>query len=128
MGMDRPKKPPDSHHSDPPASENGRSEGRRRWGGPPGALDPDFQNPAGRIPDRNMGSKRSKASNITPPALPSPPGFHMWRWSVRDTVVPLRTNTIQMPLILGLPQSNSQPLRSSKWVCVNRISPRWTPN
>ena len=53
---------------------------------PPGGSDPDPQDPPGRAPDRNTDSKKSKASSITLPALPSPPGFHLWRPSVRDAV------------------------------------------
>ena len=65
---------------------SGPSEGRRRWGGPPGGSDPDPQEPPGRVPDRIPDPKKSKASNITLPALPSPSGFHLWRSSVRDAV------------------------------------------
>ena len=80
------KRPPNSIDPDPPAIDTGPSEGRRRWGGPPGGSDPDPQEPPGRVPDRISDSKKSKASNITRPALPSPPGFHLWRSSVRDAV------------------------------------------
>ena len=106
VGIDRFKKPPNPFDLDPPASDSGPSEGRRRRGGPPGGPDPDPQDPPGRAPERNTDSKKSKASNITLPALPSPPGFHLWRSSVRDAVT--ASNTIQMPLILGVPQSKSQ--------------------
>ena len=84
VGIHRFKKPPNSSDLDPPASDNGPSEGRRRWGGPPGGPDPDPQDPPGRAPDRNTDSKKFKASNIILPALPSPPGFHLWRSSVGD--------------------------------------------
>ena len=76
-GKNRFKKPPDSSDPGPPASESGRPEGRRRWGGPPGGPDPDPQDPPGRAPDRNTDS------NITLPALPSPPGFHLHPVSIR---------------------------------------------
>lgn len=85
-GMNRSKLPPNSNDPDPPASDSGPSEGRRRWGGPPGGLDPDPHEPPGGAPDNNSDSKKSKASNIILPALPSPPGFHLWRSSVRDAV------------------------------------------
>ena len=58
-------------------------------GGPPGGPDPDPHEPPGRAPGRNSDSKKSKASNIILPALPSPPGFHLWRSSVRDAVTAL---------------------------------------
>ena len=86
VGINRFKKPPNSSDPDLPASDSGPPEGRRRWGGPPGGPDPDPQDPPGRAPDRNADSKKSKASNITPPALQSPSGFHLWRSSVRDAV------------------------------------------
>ena len=84
VGINRFKKPPNSSDLDPPTSDSGPSEGRRRWGGPPGGPDPDLQDPPRRAPDRNTDSKKSKASNIIFPALPYPPGFHLWRSSVRD--------------------------------------------
>ena len=83
-GTSRFKRPTNSNDPDPPASDSGPSEGRRRWGGPPGGSDPDLHEPPGRAPDRIPDSKKSKASNITLPALPSPPEFHLWRSSVRD--------------------------------------------
>ena len=85
-GINRFNKPPFSSDRGPPASDSGPSEGRRRWGGPPGGPGPDPQDPTGRAPDRNTDSKKSKASNIILPALPSPPGFHLWRSSVGDTI------------------------------------------
>ena len=58
-GVNRFKKPPNSSDLDPPASDSGPSEGRRRWGGPPGGPDPDPQDPPGKAPDRNIDSKKS---------------------------------------------------------------------
>ena len=91
---DRFKKPPNSSDPDIPASDSGPSEGRRRWGGPPAGPDPDPHEPPGRAPDRNTDSKKSKACSITPPALLSPPGFHLWRSSVRDAYLNCRSGKV----------------------------------
>ena len=53
VGINRFKKPPNCSDLDPPASDSGPSEGRRRWGGPPEGPDPDPQDPPGRPPDRS---------------------------------------------------------------------------
>ena len=58
------KRPTESNDLGPPASDSGPSEGRRRWGGPPGGSDPDPHEPPGRAPDIISDSKKSKASNI----------------------------------------------------------------
>ena len=85
IGINRFKKPPNSSDLGPSSSDSGPSEGRR-WGGPPGGPSPDPQGLPGRAPDRNKDPKKPKASNIILPALPSLPGFHLRRSSVRDTV------------------------------------------